>query len=91
MKKQILILTFLIAAVFAGMNSYGQVLNLMMLFLTAASNLSYTNNHLPGCTADELHPVQGQVYTYTVTTTAATDDVRWFVVNNKDWLLQLIV
>ena len=40
-------------------------------------------NALSGCTADELHPVQGQVYTYTVNASNQTD-VRWFVVNNND-------
>lgn len=43
-----------------------------------------TPHELSGCTDDELHPVQGEVYTYTVNTTDATDDVRWFVINNND-------
>ena len=45
-----------------------------------------TPTSLSNCTGvDELHPVQGVEYTYTVaTTTSPGDFVRWFVVNNED-------
>ncbi len=81
MKKQFLFLILFVAAIVAGTTS-------------AFAQKAYTNvisggptqlipNTLNGCTADELHPVQGQVYTYTVNASAQTD-VRWFVVNNND-------
>lgn len=82
MKKQILLITFFVLAVFAGVNNaYGQ-------YQTTTSNIPtcLTPNPLdPSCSdIDQLHPQPGIVYTYTVTTTDATDDVRWFVVNNND-------
>ncbi len=80
MKKQILFLTFFIAAILAGMNSYGQVLP--YIIEPTAAPTCIPPSALLGCTADQLHPVQAADYTYTVTTTAATDVVRWFVVDN---------
>ena len=46
---------------------------------------------LSGCTDDALHPVQGTTYDYTVTTTAATDVVRWFVLDNTAMELPVTV
>lgn len=85
MKKQILFLTLFVAAILGGMNAKAQYW----------SDGSYINFPIaPDCiagtplncleTAGELSPLPGITYTYTVTTTTATDDVRWFVINNKD-------
>ena len=84
MKKQILILTFFIAAILAGnSNSFGQVgpAKNYDVVLDVVPGI-ITPHTLAGCTASELTPVQGEVYTYTVNTTNATDDVRWFVYND---------
>lgn len=72
-----------LAFIFAGLKSYGQV-----TYQTVPSAAPICITPTPftdgACTATELKPVQGEVYTYTVVTTGATDDVRWFVVNNAD-------
>lgn len=82
MKKQILTLTFLtLAIVFAGMKSYAQVAKPYVTVPTALPSC-ITPETLSGCSANALQPVQGETYDYTVTTTAGTDIVRWFVVNN---------
>ncbi|WP_163709895.1 hypothetical protein [Mangrovibacterium lignilyticum] len=87
MKKQILFLVMLVAAVLAGVGSYGQVgpAEPYQTVPTAAPvcliPTPFSSDTL--CTADELHPVQGEVYTYTILADA-TDDIRWFVVNNND-------
>nr|WP_319270999.1 hypothetical protein [uncultured Draconibacterium sp.] len=78
MKKQILFLTLFVAAILVGNNAFGQTYT--MEPTTAPTCINATT--LAGCTADELHPVQGADYTYTVDVTAATDVVRWFVVDN---------
>jgi len=87
MKKQILFLILFIATTLIAVNSYGQAgpAKPYQNFPTAAP-VCLTPTPFTGdvCNADELHPVQGTVYTYTITTTSATDDVRWFVVNNND-------
>ncbi|WP_321997659.1 hypothetical protein [Draconibacterium orientale] len=90
MKKQILFLTVFVAAILVGMNSYGQTnahygaSNVYLNYLDAGPNC-ITPRSLENCDdVDELHPVQGQPYTYIVNTTYASDDVRWFVVNNFD-------
>ncbi len=84
MKKQFLFLILFVAAIVAGTsNAFGQ----SNPYQTVPTNVPtcLTPTPLSGCTTvDELHPVQGEVYTYSVVTTAATDDVRWFVVNNAD-------
>ncbi|MCF6356169.1 MAG: hypothetical protein L3J54_00060 [Draconibacterium sp.] len=82
MKKQILFLTmFTLALIFAGTSKvFGQK---VYDKVPTALPTNIDPHVLAGCTADELHPVQGQVYTYTVNATAQTD-VRWFVVNNND-------
>ena len=62
---------------FDGSYNYLQVLDAAPTCISARP--------LSNCTdVDELHPVQGQPYKYIVNTTDATDDVRWFVVNNYD-------
>jgi len=85
MKKQILFLTFFIAAILAGNSAFGQYLTVP----DADNNgnvVCITPKPLASCTGvDALHPVQGVEYTYTVaTTTNPGDFVRWFVVNNAD-------
>nr|WP_320023636.1 hypothetical protein [uncultured Draconibacterium sp.] len=84
MKKQILILTFFVAAFFVGTSgAFAQYLTVPNL--DADGNVQcITPKPLTNCTGtiDELHPVQGVEYTYTTVTTAVTDDVRWFVVAN---------
>lgn len=84
MKKQILILTVLIAAVLAGFNVNGQMAAKPYQTVLTTAPTCLTPEILSGCTANELHPVQGTTYDYVVTTTAPTDIVRWFVVNNND-------
>ncbi len=84
MKKQILILTFFVAAILAGTTSAFAQKNYVNYITDPQSDgldvQCVTALPLEGCDVDELHPVQGQTYTYTVTASAQTD-VRWFVVN----------
>lgn len=89
MKKQILFLTFFIAAILAGMNSYGQTGD--------GTPTDYTGDMVLGgapscaivvpleCTSSisELRPQAGVDYTYSVTT-AATNSVHWFVIANDN-------
>ena len=86
MKKQFLILILFVAAIVAGTsNAFGQYLTVPDL--DANGNIECIKaTPILSCTGvDELHPVQGVEYTYTVaTTTSPGDYVRWFVVNNKD-------
>ncbi|WP_346856257.1 hypothetical protein [uncultured Draconibacterium sp.] len=82
MKKQILFLTFFVAAILAGMNSYGQY---QTVLTTQPADAIITPTTLSGCsTVDALHPIQGEVYTYTVANTPANATIRWFVVDNED-------
>ena len=96
MKKQILILTFFVAAILAGMNSFGQGGDGI-----PAQYIKDLSNDLAGClppTAldpscagdiDALHPQPGLPYTYSVTTTdrgGVEDDIHWFVVNYNELL-----
>ena len=84
MKKQILILILFVAAIVAGTsNAFGQKTYINYITDPDNDGLSIeciTPTPLQNCTADELHPVQGQEYTYTVNASPQTD-VRWFVVN----------
>ena len=83
MKKQFLFLILFVAAIVAGTtNLFGQIAAVPYQTVPSAVPSNLTPKALAGCTADELHPVQGQVYTYTVNASAQTD-VRWFVVNNN--------
>ena len=91
MKKQILILILFVAAIVAGTSSaFGQNPHYDTdgsTYLTVLDNVPscISPRALQNCTdVDELHPVQGQSYTYIVNTTDKSDDVRWFVVNNFD-------
>lgn len=85
MKKQILFLAMFVLALFAGnSNVFGQAYPYKKVPTAAPTCLTPTPFTAGVCAASELKPVQGEVYKYTVTTTAATDKVRWFVVNNKD-------
>lgn len=82
MKKQILFLAIFTLAVFlAGTNKVAAQVKPYIVVPTAAP-ACIPPEALAGCTADQLHPVQGANYIYTVNTTAATDVVRWFVVDN---------
>ncbi|MBL7969701.1 MAG: hypothetical protein JNK09_22055 [Prolixibacteraceae bacterium] len=79
MKKQILFLAlFSLTMIFAGMKSYAQDLD----YLPATNCAPVTN--LTCATNDELHPLPGKIYTYTVGVSpavAAGGNVRWFVYN----------
>ncbi|WP_346862645.1 hypothetical protein [uncultured Draconibacterium sp.] len=84
MKKQILFLTFFVAAILAGMNSYGQYINVPNED-GDGSVYCLTPQPLSNCTdVDALHPIQGANYTYSVANTPANATIRWFVVNNTD-------
>lgn len=90
MKKQFLLIAiFSLAILFAGTTKvaaqpkakdYVTILSGDPVCLTPTPFTITTG----ACAADALHPVQGTPYTYTITTTATTDVVRWFVVNNND-------
>jgi len=85
MKKQILFLTMItLAFIFAGTSkSYGQVgAASPYVMVPDAVPSCITARTLSGCSSDELHPVQGDPYTYEVTTTDPADLVRWFVLDN---------
>ena len=80
MKKQILFLTFFIAAILAGTTSaFAQ-------YIDYPEIPSFIPASVLNCAEDatELNPLPGELYTYTVQTTSVTDDVRWFVINNHD-------
>ncbi len=79
MKKLFFIL---ILAVFASMTvSYGQT----YVTVPSGAPTCITPTALSSCsTTNPLNPSPGQNYTYTVNTSAATNDIRWFVINNED-------
>jgi hypothetical protein len=84
MKKQILFLAFFVLALMAGTSSaFGQVIPYQTVPSANPACLTPTPFTAGMCTADELHPVQGTTYDYTVAINAG-DNVRWFVVNNND-------
>mgnify|MGYP000495350147 CR=1 FL=1 len=92
MKKQILILTFFVAAILAGSNAFGQVDYSADMYLTAADETAV------GCTPavpllcdtneDALHPLPGETYTYgvevtpAITTNANGGGIHWFVTDD---------
>nr|WP_319998674.1 hypothetical protein [uncultured Draconibacterium sp.] len=85
MKKQILILTFFVAAILAGTNAKAQYDDALTTVPTCITPTTLT------CfgTASALTPVAGREYTYTITsedTDAAnnTEKVHWFVIDNAD-------
>jgi len=83
MKKQILILTFFtLALIFAGMNSYGQVLNTEEDALTALPTYCVPALALTNCgTGDALAPMPGVPYDYTITI-GTGQTVHWFVTDD---------
>lgn len=91
MKKQFLFLILFAAAIVAGTsNVFGQSPYLTVPDGDGAGTIqNIVAKPLTNCTGtvDALHPVQGVQYTYTTVTTAATDDVRWFVVANDSLTL----
>ena len=83
MKKQILFLAmFTLAFVFAGTNAFGQT----YIKVPTAGPTCITPTDLDAACSvtNALNPVPGQNYTYTVTTSSLTNDVRFFVINNED-------
>lgn len=86
MKKQILILTFFVAAIFVGTSgAFAQYLTVPNL--DADGNVQCITPsplNCPAGTNPELHPIQGELYTYSVANTPANATIRWFVVNNVD-------
>jgi len=84
MKKQILFLTFFIAAILAGTSAFGQTYTQVPVPITSIDSILAVPLD-PACdTANALHPTQDKIYNYTVATTSPNDSVRWFVVNYKD-------
>lgn len=96
MKKQILILTFFVAAILAGTNAFGQndaTFTPEIADGLPADYVSYLSGS-PDCAPviplncldsfTELEPQAGIEYTYTVTTSDADgdDQIHWFVVGN---------
>lgn len=85
MKKQILIFAMLtMAIVFAGLKSYGQI----DLDYLPATNCAPVTPLGTCADDDELHPIPGQTYTYTVSVTPAVGSnvidpgyIQWFVYN----------
>jgi hypothetical protein len=61
-------------------NAFGQAKPYVMV--PSALPDCITAQALSNCTADALHPIQGETYDYTVVTSLGTDIVRWFVLNN---------
>ena len=87
MKKQILILTFFVAAILAGNNAFGQKTYQNVIIDGDSDGINcITPVPLSGCTitAPDLHPIQGVYYDYTVDQLPPNASVRWFVVNNAD-------
>ncbi|AHW61704.1 hypothetical protein SAMN05444285_10917 [Draconibacterium orientale] len=80
MKKQILILTFFVAAIFAGTSSYGQDVD----YVNASATDCVTPTPLTCVTNNnELAPIPGKTYTYgiNVSPTVTTGNIQWFVYN----------
>lgn len=81
MKKQILFLTFLIAAVFAGLTSYGQE----NAYLTSAPTYCAPALPLTCLTGAPLTPSPGTVYTYEISHTgAAGSTTHWLVTDESN-------
>lgn len=82
MKKQILFLTmFTLALIFVGNKSYGQYVD----YMTGAPDC--TPAVALGCADadDPLHPLPGEVYTYTIDTDpASVQSVLWFVTDESE-------
>jgi len=85
MKKQILILTFFVAAILAGSNAFGQVDYSADKYLTAGSPDCATPEVLTCDTGeDELHPLPGVTYSYGVTVNplVVNGAIHWFVTDD---------
>lgn len=76
MKKQILILVFLVVAVFASVTqSYGQ------------TSVHHNKGQVLSCPNDPLHPMAGKQYIYDVTVTGSTaGDYTWWVTKDINFL-----
>ena len=77
---------FMVALIFAGTNTiYAQYVTILNQVPTTCPAPTALDAACAG-TLDELHPQAGIEYTYEVlTTTDATDDILWFVVNYADY------
>lgn len=85
MKKQILFLAmFSLAMIFASFNSYGQTYITVPSAAPTTTNLTPTALSAACSTTNALNPAPGVNYTYTVTSSAPTNDIRWFVINNEE-------
>ncbi|WP_297085582.1 hypothetical protein [uncultured Draconibacterium sp.] len=89
MKKQILFLTFFVAALLAGTSvAFGQATNPNVDangdYIDFPENPTCISAKTLSClnATGELNPLPGETYTYTVRTTSDDDDVRWYVMNN---------
>lgn len=84
MKKQIFILTVFVLAMIAEMNkSYGQELN----YLEGAPQCTQAVELNCASSADELHPLPGKTYTYSITTSPSVESIHWFVTDVADVIL----
>lgn len=83
MKKQILILTFFIVAIFAGIKSYAQ-LNTEEDYLTQAPTFCTPAIPLTCGAGDALHPAPGESYNYTITVSGSPSMVHWFVTDESN-------
>jgi len=85
MKKQILIFAmFILALIFAGTKSYGQVVYKDFVEGTPLCTPAVPLPSACASTAGHLNPTPGQVYNYSITTDPAdVDQVLWFVTDNS--------
>ncbi len=75
MKKQILILTFFVLAIFAAnTNSFAQAVH------------NSDPEALVSCTNDALHPIAGKAYDYSVTTSPTGGDYLWWATTDTDFI-----
>ena len=88
MKKQILILTFFVAAILAGNNAFGQY----DVALAAALDSCLVPTPLDCDSAWALQPAPGEEYTYTISSTdyenSGNELVHWFVIDYNDLLAE---
>lgn len=84
MKKQILLLLFLmLATLFAGLNkSYAQ--NTEEDYLTVAPTYCVPAVPLTCAQGDALHPAPGVSYDYTITVSGSPSEVYWFVTDDNN-------
>ena len=101
MKKQILILTFFVAAILVGNNAFGQTFTPEIADGNPDPYVNFVSNS-PDCAPviplscidsfTEVEPQAGIQYTYTVTTSDADgdDQIHWFVVDNQTNIISVI-